>query len=73
MSGQTKFDHTSIKRQSPKNGIVRCPNCGKMAQKRGAWKMKDGTYNRLYIHSGIIQMGMAVVKVSCIVSEQVKP
>ncbi len=66
------FDYTSIKRQSPKNGIVKCPGCGKMSQRRGRWKMKDGTYNRLYVHSGIVKMGLAFVEVSCIVNEAVQ-
>lgn len=66
------FDYTSIKRQSPKNGIVHCPKCGKMAQKRGHWKMQDGTYNRLYIHGVAIEMGLPFVKVSCIVNETVQ-
>jgi hypothetical protein len=58
-----------MKRQSKKNNIVRCPKCGRMGQKRGRWKMKDGSFNRRYVHSGIYEFAMITVTDSCIVRE----
>ena len=52
---------------------VKCPACGKMAEKRSRWLMPDGSYNRLYIHQAIPGLlGMRIVTVSCIAREEAK-
>jgi len=40
-----------------------------LAEKSGAWKMMDGSYNRLYIHETKIEHGLLIVKKSCIAGE----
>lgn len=49
---------------------VRCPVCGNLAEKRGAWKMPDGSRNRLYIHETKLGLfGCREVTNSCIANE----
>ena len=48
---------------------VKCPICGMLAEKSGAWKMMDGSYNRLYIHETKIEHGLLIVKKSCVAGE----
>jgi hypothetical protein len=61
------------KRQAGSKGErkVKCPGCGKLAEKRGRWKMPDASYNRLYIHETKAgAFGMRIVTKSCIVREE---
>lgn len=50
--------------------MVKCPICRKRAEKRGSWKMKDGSRNRLYVHETKKgEIGFPVVTKSCIANE----
>jgi uncharacterized paraquat-inducible protein A len=56
-----------------KNKLVKCPKCGKMAEKRALWgNKKDSFMYRMYAHTTEIHNGFPVITEHCMVKEVVE-